>query len=56
MIKKISKFIRGKKDKKMEVKKNIERQNLIKKVERGTDFVIQEYGDALKKLAAYDRE
>ncbi len=33
-----------------------ERQILIKKVERGTDFAIQRYGEVFKKLAEYDKK
>jgi len=36
--------------------KQKERKILEQKVEQGTDFVIKEYGEALRKLGAYDRK
>lgn len=56
MVKKIIKFMKDRKERKEQVKKQEERKILEKKVEQGTDFVIQEYGEALKKLGAYDRQ
>jgi len=56
MIKTIKKIITDRKNRNVEAKKNNERQILIKKVERGTDFAIREYGDVLRKLAEYDRQ
>ena len=56
MIRKISKLIKGYTDRKIEKEKNIEKQLLIKKVEGGTDLVIHKYGEALRKLGAYDKQ
>lgn len=56
MIDKIIKFIKGREEQKKQVEKVKARKILEKKVEQGTDFVIQRYGDALKKLGAYDRQ
>jgi len=56
MVKKIIKIIRDRKDHKEQVRKIEERKVLEKKVEQGSDFVIQEYGEALRKLGAYDRQ
>jgi|GEM_PF-1513450 len=57
MIKKILKLIpinriKGAKE---EAKINEERKLLEKKVLKGTDFAIREYGEVFKKLAEYDR-
>jgi vacuolar-type H+-ATPase subunit E/Vma4 len=56
MIAKITKFIKRRKDKKAQAIKAKARKILEKKVEEGTDFVIQQYGEALRKLGAYDRQ
>lgn len=56
MIQKIAKFIRERKEKKIHIKKSEERKILETKVKKGTDFVIQQYGDALRELGAYDRK
>lgn len=53
MIKKISKIIKERAERKNKEK---ERQILIKKVERGTDFAIQRYSEVFKKLAEYDKK
>lgn len=55
MIKKILKLIpinRNKRTK--EVKVDEERRLLEKKVLKGTDFAVREYGEVFKKLAEYD--
>lgn len=56
MIKKFLELLSIRKEKKKEVEKSKKRKILEKKVEQGTDFVIHEYGDALRKLGAYDRK
>jgi len=56
MIDKIIKLIKGRKEQKKQIEKAKARKILEKKVEQGTDFVIQRYGEALRKLGAYDRK
>ena len=56
MIAKIAKFIKGHKEQKKQAEKVKARKILEKKVEQGTDFVIKEYGEALRKLGVYDRQ
>lgn len=56
MVKKIIKFIKGRKEQKKQIEKAKARKILEKKVDQGTDFVIQEYGEALRKLGACDRQ
>ena len=56
MIAKLFKIIKGRKEQAKQVEKVKARKILEKKVEQGTDFVIQQYGDALRKLGAYDRK
>ena len=53
---KLFKFIKGRKEQKKQDERVKARKTLEKKVEQGTDFVIQEYGEALRKLGAYDRQ
>ena len=56
MIKKLLKSLRGHKERKDLAAKTKARKILERKVEQGTDFVIHEYGEALRKLGAYDRK
>ena len=56
MIKIIKRIITDRKNKQGDEKKSKERQILIKKVERGTDFAIRQYRDVFEKLAEYDRQ
>lgn len=56
MIARLFKFIKSRKEQKKQAEKIKQRKILEKKVEQGTDFVIQEYGEALRKLGAYDRQ
>ena len=56
MVKKIIKFIQVRKEQKKQAEKLKARKVLEKKVDQGTDFVIQQYGEALRKLGAYDRK
>jgi hypothetical protein len=56
MMVKLIKFIKGHKEKKNQAVKAKKRKILEKKVDQGTDFVIQQYGEALRKLGAYDRK
>jgi len=56
MIKKILKLIPANRAKRIkEAKVSEERKLLEKKVLKGTDFAIREYGEVFKKLAEYDR-
>lgn len=56
MIAKLFKAIKDRKEQKKQVEKAKARKVLVQKVEEGTDFVIQQYGEALRKLGAYDRK
>lgn len=55
MIKKILKLIPINRKGAKEAKVSEERKLLEKKVLKGTDFAIREYGEVFKKLAEYDR-
>jgi hypothetical protein len=56
MMKKILKLIPTNRAKRIkEAKVSEERKLLEKKVLKGTDFAIREYGEVFKKLAEYDR-
>jgi len=55
-MKKILKLIPTNRAKRIkEAKVSEERKLLEKKVLKGTDFAIREYGEVFKKLAEYDR-
>lgn len=56
MIRILKKIISIRKESRARVQEKKERQALIQKVEKGADLVIREYGEALRKLGAYDRQ